>query len=312
MESIVRFTTDEGTDVQITPQDVKNLICHQASDKEVALFLELCRAQRLNPFIRDVYLVKYGSNPASIITGKEVFTKRANRQKGYQGFEAGVVVIRGKAVERREGSAFYPELGERLIGGWARVFVDGRRPFYDEVTMAEYSTGKSNWSKMPATMIRKVAVVHCLREAFPDAFQGLYSSEEMDRVAYTGEVRNVGETAAERTVDAIQAVPMMTDEQAATLNDRVCKLAELRHVPVQTAYDAVIGCKALKALGAEVGAELTEEQADAAIEQAGKWVEAAVARQVEAYTEQMQDIAPEQDAAPAQDEFVYEEEEIVF
>ena len=312
MESIARFTTDDGTDVQITSQDVKELLCPQASDKEVALFLELCRAQRLNPFVKDAYLVKYGSNPASIITGKEVFTKRANRQKGYKGFEAGVVVIRGKEIERREGSAFYPELGERLIGGWARVYVDGRRPFYDEVTMAEYSTGNSNWSKMPSTMIRKVAVVHCLREAFPDAFQGLYSSEEMDRVAYTGEVSNVGETAVERPVDAIKAVPMMTDEQAATLNDRVCKLAELRHASVDTAYAAVIGCKALKSLGAEVGADLTEEQAAAAIEQAGKWLESAVARQVEAYTDQMQDIAPEQDAVPAQDEFVYEEEEIVF
>ena len=312
MESIVRFTTDEGTDVQITPQDVKELLCPQASDKEVALFLELCRAQRLNPFVKEVYLVKYGSNPASIITGKEVFTKRAARQRGYQGFEAGVVVIRGKAVERREGSAFYPELGERLVGGWARVYVDGRRPFYDEVTMAEYSTGKSNWAKMPATMIRKVAVVHCLRAAFPDAFQGLYSSEEMDKVAYTGESQNDSYTQSGGNVEAIQAVPMMTDDQAATLNDRVCKLAELRHASVDTAYAAVIGCKALKALGAEAGAELTEEQAAAAIEQAGKWLESAVARQAAEYAEQMADPAPEQDASPVQDEIVYEEEEIIF
>ena len=37
----------------------------------------------------------------------------------------------------------------------------------------------SNWQKMPATMIRKVALVQALREAIPEEFGGLYSPEEM-------------------------------------------------------------------------------------------------------------------------------------
>ena len=86
-------------------------------------FLELCRAQNLNPFIKDAYLVKYGSNPATIITGKEVFTKRAAKNKSYKGFEAGITVQRGNSIERREGSAVFA--GEKLLGGWARVHVDG-------------------------------------------------------------------------------------------------------------------------------------------------------------------------------------------
>ena len=32
--------------------------------------LELCKAQQLNPFIRDAYLVKYGQQPAQIIVGR--------------------------------------------------------------------------------------------------------------------------------------------------------------------------------------------------------------------------------------------------
>lgn len=35
------------------------------------------------------------------------------------------------------------------------------------------------WVKMPATMIRKVALVQGLREAFPDKFQGMYDQSEM-------------------------------------------------------------------------------------------------------------------------------------
>ena len=37
----------------------------------------------------------------------------------------------------------------------------------------------TNWQKMPATMIRKVALVQALREAIPEEFGGLYSPEEM-------------------------------------------------------------------------------------------------------------------------------------
>ena len=36
-----------------------------------------------------------------------------------------------------------------------------------------------NWKEMPATMIRKVALVQALREAMPQEFQGMYSPEEM-------------------------------------------------------------------------------------------------------------------------------------
>ena len=177
MNEIVKIKDDRGQELQITPDDVRNVLCPSANDKEISMFLELCRAQNLNPFIKDAYLVKYGSNPATIITGKEVFTKRAAKNKNYQGFEAGVTVKSGSKIERREGSAVFQ--GESLLGGWARVHVDGKHPFFDEVAFSEYSSGKSNWATKPGTMIRKVALVHALREAFPDDFQGLYSAEEM-------------------------------------------------------------------------------------------------------------------------------------
>lgn len=36
------------------------------------------------------------------------------------------------------------------------------------------------WSGKPATMIRKVAKMQALREAFPEDFQGMYSAEELN------------------------------------------------------------------------------------------------------------------------------------
>ncbi len=35
------------------------------------------------------------------------------------------------------------------------------------------------WASKPATMIRKVAMTHALREAFPSSLGGLYTEDEM-------------------------------------------------------------------------------------------------------------------------------------
>jgi len=181
---IVKFTDDGGQAVQITPQDVRETFCKGATDQEVQLFLALCATQRLNPFTREAYLVKYGSNPASIITSRAAIQKRADANPEFEGVELGVVVMTAQgAIEHRPGEACYKALGETLLGGWARAYRRGRKPYYSEVPMAEYSTGKSNWARMPGTMITKVAEMHALRGAFPQDFQGMYSSEEMDQAA---------------------------------------------------------------------------------------------------------------------------------
>ena len=58
-------------------------------------------------------------------------------------------------------------------------------PIESSVSFDEYVGRKSNgeinsqWKSKPATMIRKVALVQALREAFPDDFSGMYAGEEM-------------------------------------------------------------------------------------------------------------------------------------
>ena len=179
---IVKFTDDSGQSVQITPSDVRGTFCPSATDKEIQMFLALCANQHLNPWTKDAYLVKYGGNPASIITSRAAIQKRADSNPDFEGVELGVVVANAQGtVEHRPGEACYKVLGEQLLGGWARAYRKGRKPYYSEVPLAEYSTGKSNWQKMPGTMITKVAEMHALRGAFPQEFQGMYSSEEMDQ-----------------------------------------------------------------------------------------------------------------------------------
>lgn len=178
----------EGQQITITDVDVRRVLCDnpRVTDAEMKMFVELCKAHRLNPFIREAYLVKYGDKPATIVTGKDTFLKRAHRNPRFRGMEAGVTLInRQGVIERRPGSMVGGST-EKLIGGWCSVHVEGYdTPMYDEVSIEEYigkkkdGTPNGQWAKMPGTMIRKVAIVHALREAFPDEFGGMYDSSEM-------------------------------------------------------------------------------------------------------------------------------------
>ncbi len=184
---VVRFEADNGQEITVTEQDVRDLLAaggnavQNVTPQEIKAYLRLCQAQRLNPFTKDAYIVKYGSSPATVIAGKETFTKRAQRNPKFRGYTAGITVARPDGtIDRREGSMMVQ--GDTLVGGWCSVSIEGYdRPMYDEVAFGEYTTGKSNWAKMPATMIRKVAICHALREAFPEDLGGLYGSEEMDQ-----------------------------------------------------------------------------------------------------------------------------------
>ena len=174
--------------VKLSPSVIRNYLVSgdgNVTDQEVAMFLNLCRYQHLNPFLREAYIIKFGNQPATIVTGKEAITKRAVRNKNFAGQEAGVVVINTSGqMEYRTGALVLPN--EALVGGWAKVHVQGYEvPIEAVVSYEEYVGRKKNgevngqWQKKPATMIRKVALVQALREAVPEDLGGMYASEEM-------------------------------------------------------------------------------------------------------------------------------------
>ena len=283
MNEIVKFKADSGAMVEITPQDVVDYLCPAATVQEVGLFLQLCAAQRLNPWVGEVYLIKYGDKPAQIQAGKEAFTKRAASNPDYEGFEAGIIYADANGrICRRDGSAYYPQVGEMLVGGWCRVYCKGKRPFYDEVALQEYSTGKNLWTSKPATMIRKVALVHCLREAFPDTFAGMYSAEELEHENMRREM--AAQPVAASVVADEQATPASA-EQCEEIGNRIADLAAARGVDFTTAYNAVFGSKALQSLGYEGEESLTDAQARAALGLIERWQQAARQQSADAQAE---------------------------
>lgn len=169
----------------LTADTVRNYLVSgngNVTDQEVVMFIELCKAQHLNPFIREAYLIKFGNSPANIVVGKDVFVKRAYRNPDYEGMRAGIVVVdKNGDVKEREGSLKAP--GETLIGGWCEVYIKNKKhPIKSIVSLEEYSKAQSTWKSMPMVMIRKVAMVTALREAFPEDLQGMYDASEMQNV----------------------------------------------------------------------------------------------------------------------------------
>lgn len=153
----------------------------KVSDQELVFFMNLCKMQKLNPLVgNEVYCIKYGSDPAQVVVGKGAYLRRAYEHPDYICKEDGIVVARGNEVVQKEGCCLYP--GEKLIGGWCRVHFtrNGKElSCFKEVSLSEYDKGQANWKVRPATMVNKVAVSQCVREAFPKDYEGLYSEDEM-------------------------------------------------------------------------------------------------------------------------------------
>lgn len=193
--------TAKGQEVQlveVTFDDVKNFLCPKATDKEIGMFLNICQAEQLNPFQREIWLVKISdTEPAAVIISEEAYLKAAESNTQYNGHEAGIILQHDGKYEYRAGTFMMPQERDALVGGWAKVYRNDREvPFYTAVPLAEVQKvtreGKPTrfWQAQPAQMVRKVALHRALKEAFPNRFAGKTSSAMIE-----GEFREAFETA---------------------------------------------------------------------------------------------------------------------
>ncbi|MHC5253189.1 phage recombination protein Bet [Listeria kieliensis] len=180
---VVKYEAN-GMEITLSPEIIRKNIEPKATDEEIFYFLALCKAEKLNPFVKEAYLVKYGNAPASMIIAKEAFMKRAESNEVYDGFEAGIIVERNNELVELKGGVKLSD--DVIVGGWARVYRKDRKvPAEIEVAFDEYIQRKkdgsvnSMWTNKPATMIRKVALAQAMREAFPSSLNNIYTPEEV-------------------------------------------------------------------------------------------------------------------------------------
>lgn len=154
----------------LTKETIKNYLCKEATDQELTLGLQIAKTCGLNPIKREVYFIKYGNNPMMVVTGYEVYLKRAEASGQYDGMEL-----------TSEGN-----IKDGSLKAMIKVYrKDWTRPLVHEVYYSEYVQSKSDgtpnkfWKEKPVTMIKKVAISQGFRMAFPEQLQGLpYTSDE--------------------------------------------------------------------------------------------------------------------------------------
>ncbi len=177
----IEYRAIDGTDVKLSPAIVAKYIVsngERIDEREIYSFMMMCQARKLNPLAKDCYLQAFKGR-ATVVVSKDYFVRTANLHDTYNGLEAGVVVKTPEGIlEYREGALVLDD--EQIIGGWCNVH-DRRREYPSKavVSFKEYNKGKSSWLTIPATMIRKVAVVQALREAYPESYSGIYDATEL-------------------------------------------------------------------------------------------------------------------------------------
>ena len=208
----------EGQKIKLTPSIVQQYIVGTNAKitlQEFKLFTELCKVRKLNPFLREAYLIKYKEGtPAQLVVGKDAILKRAVLNPNYDGMESGIIIKKddGK-VEERQGTFKLED--EQLVGGWARVYrKDWSHPTYSSVSFNEVAqkTGQgqlnSNWANKGATMVEKVAKVRALRETFVEDLSGMYEAEEVEQDLPVETVETQAEVVTQDEEEAEKMVSM--------------------------------------------------------------------------------------------------------
>lgn len=144
------------------------------SDQEKTQFLQIAKASNLNPFKREIYAAKYKDN-LSIITGYEVYIKRAERTGLLNGWKVDIAGSVAKGDLRAKITIYRKD--QEIPFEW--------EVWYQEYVQMTWKDGKQvpnkMWSEKPVTMTKKVSISQGFRLCFSDELGGMpYTAEEID------------------------------------------------------------------------------------------------------------------------------------
>lgn len=165
-------------------EEIRKIYAPKLSDGEFKTFVEMGISCGLNPFLREIWAVKYDAGAAAqIFIGRDGYRKIISRNEAFEGLivesvcandEFNVDIVKGEVKH-------IPKIKDRgkLIGAYCIIYMKGSRiPYYVFVPIEEYNTGRSVWKDKPHTMIKKVAECQCIRMA-DQTCASTYSPDEM-------------------------------------------------------------------------------------------------------------------------------------
>lgn len=200
---------DKVTDIWNDRDQIRKIFAPDLTPHEFDYFISMGLSLQANPYTREIFAVKYGTQPATIIVARDLYRRKAEEQELYNGhFQEAVYpgepfslihdeqhrvigVNHQLDMEKR-----YADPNALPYGAYCIVYKKGMVPFYVFVAFREYElSGARNeydknkqktgnkiknefWSTRPETQIKKVAESQGLRGAFQGVFRGTYTTDE--------------------------------------------------------------------------------------------------------------------------------------
>lgn len=199
-EALARFS-ESVLEVWKSPEAIRKIFCPDLTDEEFKFFMGMGLSLQANPFKKEIFPVKYGGKPVSIIVARALYKRRAQEQPDYGGCVIEAVypgeefkpnpfdplkTIHTIDTEKRYGKDKPVPYGAYFIG----VYKEGKIPLYHFVATKEYfqwvrdqKTGQMRltkfWSESPETMIKKVVDSQGHRLMYEGIFSGTVTEDEV-------------------------------------------------------------------------------------------------------------------------------------
>lgn len=256
-------------------EEIRKIFAPKLNAQEFDAFVGMGLAANLNPFLREIWAVKYADNaPAQIFVGRDGYRKAAQRHGEYDYHECDAVysndTFKRNSISGEISHEYNLKDRGELIGAYCIVKrKSSGRPSYTWVKLSEYSTGKSLWNSQtgkPETMIKKVAESQGLRAAFQDLLGGTYGEEEMGERTHSEAPKQTKSEALMDKIKAAKGKPLDED-----IIDITPETGELASDDQLSEVHALIAVKvfeegrlkgAMEHYGVEALAQLTVAQAD--------------------------------------------------
>jgi phage recombination protein Bet len=164
-ELAVVYSDEKGQEIKLTASDIVEYISTDSSvtEKEVVQFLNMCKYLKLNPFLKEIYLIKYKDSPATFVISYQTLLKRAEENKNFDGYET---EVKGEIPNMSATATVYRK--DRSYPVKITVnYSEAVKTVMDKQTKELRPTNM--WRSMPEWMLRKVALARALKEAFPSA-----------------------------------------------------------------------------------------------------------------------------------------------
>jgi phage recombination protein Bet len=205
---------------------IKNTIAKGSSDAEFGVFVQTCQRLGLDPFARQIFLVRrWDSSTQSNVATPQVsidgFRLVAERTRQYRGQTKPEWCGQdGKWTDVWLSSS--PPAAARVgvyRDGFAEPLVRVAR-YTSYVQTKKDGSPNAMWAKMADVMLAKCAESLALRAAFPNELSGLYSAEEM------GQTENASVTAAKPAAKKARSLDDVAEDVASHVDTSKLERAE--------------------------------------------------------------------------------------